>query len=199
MKIHITKQGETLDEITKKYNLSQQDLMGINPHIDFNASLVSGLKLKIPETREVGPTSNMENFYPRLDHEQQLKEQAVPIGLKPFPEVNASHETPEMNPQHPASDHPIYGHLNESSTYLNTAPPHLSPPWNPYFPSVGNQDMRLPYPPYYPPYPPYPYPYPYPYPAYGYGLPLPFPGFGFGHGFGHGGHGWHGGHGGHHR
>ena len=196
MKIHITKQGETLDEITKKYNLSKQDLMGINPHIDFNASLVSGLKLKIPEKDRSEQSPNVENFYPRLDHEQQLKEQAVPIGLKPFPQVAAGGIHSEAHPGQTTTGNSIYGHLNESSIPLGTTTPHPNPPWNPYFPTSQSQDMRLPYPPYYPPYPPYPYPYPYPYPAYGYGLPLPLPGFGYGHGFGHG---WHGGHGGHHR
>lgn len=190
MKIHITKQGETLDEITKKYNQSKQDVMGINPHIDFNAGLVSGLKLKIPETSEIRQTSNMENFYPRLNQNGRPKEEAIPIGLKPLPSVEAPPTDGSTN-----SHHPIYGHLKEGQTSLNAVPPH--PPWNPYFPGSPAPDMRLLFPPFYPPYSAYPYPYPYPYPAYGF--PLPIPGFGYGSGFGHGWHGGHHGHGGHHR
>jgi len=211
MKIHITKQGESLDTIANTYAVSKQDLTGINPHINLASELVPGLKLKIPDTSSrTEKDHHIEKFYPNLDH-PYMKEQAVPIGLKPFnTETTPPSEHPNSHPTpHPHFETPYqtpWAHLGEQTTPLtleNTPPS----PWNGHYPTFAQHDTRAILPPvaYYPPYPPYPYPpYAYP-PSYGYGgvfpLPIPVPGFGGGYGHGwHGGHGgWHGHGGGHHR
>ena len=206
MKIHITKQGETVENVANKYAVSNQDLIGINPHINLTSDLVPGLKLKIPDiARTEKPTDHIEKFYPNLEHEKKLKEQAVPIGLKPLPHMHPE-ATAAAAHHHPHAHHtPEYttpwSHLDEHTVPLNPESHQQSHyPWNPSHHTFHPYDTRAFIPPigYYPPYPPYPYPYP----SYGYGF-LPIPGFGPGYGFGHGWHG--GGHfggfhgGGHHR
>jgi len=208
MKIHITKQGESIDTIANTYAVSKQDLTGINPHVNLASDLVPGLKLKIPDASRAEKNEHIEKFYPNLDHEKHLKEQAVPIGLKPLNEDHAhghhtsaevTHPTHPPHSLHQAPHHETtqeiphhespWGHLGEHTTHLNPESMHHYP-WNQPYPSFSAPDARAFIPPV-PYYPPYPYPYGYP-PYGGYGLPLPIPGFGPGYGFGHG-HGWHGG------
>jgi len=228
MKIHITKQGESLETIANTYSVSRQDLTGINPHVNLASELVPGLKLKIPDASRVEKDHHIEKFYPNLDHQhhQYMKEQAVPIGLKPFDEPHThtlAQHPPTAHPPHPqhpdgaipmTNQHqPPWGHLAEHTTHLTPESVGHYHPWNhPFPPFAPQQDARaiIPPLPYYPPYPPAPYP-PYGYPPYGYGIPVPIPvpgfasgyGFGHGHGWHGGGHGWHGGGyghgGGHHR
>jgi|GEM_PF-1920308 len=223
MKIHITKQGESLETIANSYAVSRQDLTGINPHVNLASELVPGLKLKIPDASRVEKDHHIEKFYPNLDHHhnQYMKEQAVPIGLKPFDEQHTlAQHPPVTHPQHPhpegvaLPEHHVpehhgtpWGHLGSQTTHLtHESMPHY--PWNyppaplPFIPPQDAHARALiaPLPPYgaYPPFPVAPYP-PYGYPPYGYGVPLPIPvpGFAPGYGFG-GGHGWHGpGHGWH--
>ena len=220
MKMHITKQGESIETITNRYAVSKQDLTGINPHVNLSSDLVPGLKLKIPDTHRTEKNEHIENFYPNLEAEQHLKEQAVPIGLKPFESTHAlgndkirpnQHTHEEISQPIPSTPSTPWGHLDEHTTHLNPET-NQQFPWNQQFPSFSPHDTRLLIPPvpYYPPYSPYPYQYPYLGYGYGYGLPIPVFGFGggyvpgYGHGwhggFGHGfGGGWHGGGGGHHR
>jgi LysM repeat protein len=183
MKIHITKQGETIEEVASKYSVSNQDLIGINPHLNLTSDLVPGLKLKIPDiARTDKKNDHIEKFYPNLEYDQKLKEQTVPIGLKPFP--NAHPEATATSTHHTPEYTTPWSHLNEHAVPLNTQsqPYH---PWNPGHHAFSSYDMRI----FIPPLPYYPsYPYPYAYPPYGLGFPLPFPGFGFGHGFHGGGH-----------
>ena len=206
MKIHITKQGESIDTIANKYTVSKQDLTGINPHVNLSSDLVPGLKLKIPDVSRTEKNEHIEKFYPNFDHEKFLKEQAVPVGLKqvennPRPEyhTHGQHMNAEMpypeHPTHPMSNpSPPWGHLGEDTTHLNLNPEMPQHhPWNQPYPPFSTPDTRAIFPPmpYYPPYAPYGYGYPYSYPyGYGYGYGLPFFGFGPGYGFGHG---WHGG------
>jgi len=228
MKIHITKQGESIDTIANNYAVSRQDLTGINPHVNLSSDLVPGLKLKIPSANRTGKNESIEQFFPNLD-----KEEAVPIGLKPFPTEGEplkevpiqKHEIPtaqpiiEAVPFGPEQVSP-WAHLPNNQTNLTNTGGYQS--WNQPFqgfaPQHQPQDSRAIIPPM-PYYPPYPYPNPYygypPYGGYGYGVPLPLPvpvpgfgyGGGFGPGFGHGGFGggfhgggFHGGgHGGGHR
>ena len=207
MKIHITKQGESIEDITNTYAVSRQDLTGINPHINLASDLVPGLKLKIPDASRTEKDKHIEKYYPNLNNDKHIKEQAVPIGLKPLDETHAhAHNTPPevTHPTHPPHGMPHHeapwSHLPEHTTHLNPNPEIMQHyPWNQPYPSFSTPDTRafIPPIPYYPPYPPYP---PYGYPPYGYGVPLPIPGFGPGYGFGHGWHGHGGGHfgGGHH-
>ena len=212
MKIHITKQGESIDTIANTYSVSRQDLTGINPHINPSSDLVPGLKLKIPDASRAEKNEHIEKFYPNFNQEKPLKEQAVPIGLKPLEKEHphekptpaaATHQThqthsthpthpPHPTPHHEASHPPPWSHLGEHTTHLNPEVTHHYP-WNQPYPPFSTHDSRAFFPPvpYYPPYP-----YPYGYPPYGVPLPLPLPLPGFvgpGYGFGHG---WHGG--GHH-
>ena len=223
MKIHITKQGESIDTIASDYAVSRQDLTGINPHVNMATDLVPGLKLKIPQTNRMEKNESIEQFFPNLNQEE-----VKPIGMKPFETEGAPVKEPHitnheshLEPGHieavPYGTEQIspWSHLADHHTHLSTNQG-AQHPWNPQFngftPGQG-QDMRaiIPPMPYYPPYP-YPNPY-YGYPPYGYGVPLPIPvpgfgyggfGPGFGGGFGHGG-GFHGGgfhgggHGGGHR
>ena len=101
MKIHITKQGETLDHIAQKYAVSSQDLTGINAHVNATSELIPGLKLKIPmvDRTKQNASEGIEQFYPNLEQEKQTKEQAVPIGIAPFPEPNPHIAKPDTIPQ----------------------------------------------------------------------------------------------------
>jgi len=226
MKVHITKQGESIDTIANKYTVSKQDLTGINPHVNLSSDLVPGLKLKIPDASRTEKNEHIEKFYPNLDHEKFLKEQAVPIGLKPFesPPVHGQHghthghthhpphqhtHTEAIYPEHPTHstsrpDAPWghetpWGHLGEHTTHLNLnpeTPQHY--PWNHPSPPFSTSDARAIFPPipYYPPYYPYGYGYGYGYP-YSYPYSYGLPFFGFGPGYGYGGYGFgHGFHGG---
>jgi len=162
MKIHITKKGESIDSIAKHYSVSRQDLSGINPHVSLGSDLVPGLKLKIPESNRVGKstTTSIENYYPSLDSHRPVKEEAVPIGLKPFENqhdhvvaVNGSYHDQHQNPgyhgfnhhqhQEPAPvpvphTHGEVPHQMDSNTpwaHLNNSSTHLSQPaphhpWN---------------------------------------------------------------------
>ena len=223
MKIHITKQGESIDTIANNYSVSRQDLTGINPHVNLASDLVPGLKLKIPAENRTVKNENIEQFFPNLEAET-----AKPIGLKPFETEGAptkempvhNYEKPENHFGQPLVDAVPYGpeanspwnHLANNQTHLTQPGPQHSwnPPYTGFMPQQPGQDTRaiIPPMPYYPPYP-YPNPY-YGYPPYGYGVPLPIPvpgfgyggfGPGFGPGFGYGGFGggFHGGHGGGHR
>jgi len=222
MKIHITKQGESIDTIANTYSVSRQDLTGINPHVNLASDLVPGLKLKIPDASRAEKNEHIEKFYPNLNHEKHLKEHAVPIGAKPLKEEHShvhDHHTPAeaTHPTHPPHPHaevshhphlPHHAHHHEAThpaphheapwSHLGEHTTHLNPemmhhyPWNHPFPPFSAPDTRALIPPV-PFYPPYPYP-PYGYPPYGYGYPLPIPGFGPGYGFGHGWHGHGGGH-----
>ena len=208
MKIHITKQGESIDTITSKYAVSKQDLTGINPHVNLSSNLVPGLKLKIPDTTRAEINGHVENFYPNLDHEQPLREQSIPIDLKPFETTHAPKTNDQISPTtstnedvaRPTQDTSStpWGHLGDHTTYLNpeTKQHH---PWNPSFSSASSYDTRA-------FLPPMPFPYPYAYPDYDYRRPMPGfgpwfgPGVGFGPGFGPWfgpgvgfGPGWHGG------
>ena len=198
MKIHITKQGESIETITSKYAVSKQDLTGINPHVNLSSELVAGLKLKIPDTNRLAPNPHIENFYPNLEFEQNLKEQSVPIGLKPLeatpvselPAQELPNQQPTGNSAKSIPNPPPWAHLGDNFTHLNPHPEQQFP-WNPSFLSNSATDTRLAMTsPYFLPYPPYPYP------AYGYGLPygfgVPFPIFGFGPGYGNP-YGWYGG------
>ena len=210
MKIHITKQGESLDDIANNYSVSRQDLAGINPHVNLTTELVPGLKLKIPVANRTVKNEHIEQFFPNLEHDE-----AVPIGLKPFtPQPEMKNEMPVTAVEKHLEQPHIPGANYEPEpvspwSHLASQPTNLSNPsgyhaWNsPYSGFAAQPDTRaiIPPMPYYPPYP-YPSPY-YGYPPYGYGMPLPVPipvpGFGYGGGFGHGG-GFHGGgHGGGHR
>lgn len=193
MKIHITKQGETIEEVAGKYAVSHQDLIGINPHINLASDLVPGLKLKIPDVARTERTNDhIEKFYPHLDQGQPLNEQAVPIGLKSFPTAQpestaaSAHHTTDPK-AHPTPEHPTpWNHLKaHPAPFSQEHPFHTS---HPAMPPYDTRALIPPLPPYYPPYP-----YPYTYPPYGYGYPLPIPAFGIGHGWHGSGHGWHGG------
>lgn len=48
MKIHIVQRNDTFQSIAEKYNVSVQDLIGMNTHINHLAGLVPGLKVKVP-------------------------------------------------------------------------------------------------------------------------------------------------------
>jgi len=90
MKIHITKQGETVEKIATLYGVSKQDLTGINPHINHSSELVPGLKLKIPDSATVPKNESISKFFPSLSEEaKKLKDKAVPIGLKQMPVAHA--------------------------------------------------------------------------------------------------------------
>lgn len=208
MKIHITKQGESLEILSNHYAVSKQDLIGINPHVNLASDLVPGLKLKIPDTNRADKLESFENFYPKMDASEIDKEKAVPIGLKPYdttPEVNQPGLNNEMHFNYNAPHEYPWGQLNENMSSINTDAPTYHPWANTA--QFAHHDARAFMPPValYPPYPPTPYPYsPLSYPGYGYGAPLPLPipipvpSFGY-HGHNWGGYGYHGGfHGGHH-
>lgn len=215
MKIHITKQGESLETIAGHYGVSKQDLTGINPHINLASDLVPGLKLKLPDSHREKASEQIEKFYPGLDG-ATLHESAIPIPLKqeevppvhpvfgnhsPQPEpLSHGHHVPHTY----ETAHPWH-HLHEHMTPLSHDPHGaVHHPWQQH-PSFSPYDSRalIPAPIYYPSYGSAPYPYPpYSYPGYGYGygtplpipLPIPVPGFGYPGGYhGHGG-GFHGGH-----
>ena len=48
MKIHIVQRNDTFESIARKYDVSIQDLVGMNTHINPQAGLVPGLKVKVP-------------------------------------------------------------------------------------------------------------------------------------------------------
>ncbi|MCL1989602.1 MAG: LysM domain-containing protein [Defluviitaleaceae bacterium] len=223
MKIHITKQGESLDSIANTYAISRQDLTGINPHINLSSELVPGLKLKIPEANRAEKVDHIEKFYPNLEQNTYLKEQAVPIGMKPF---DQSHT---MNPHESVTPHQPHPHAHEGPPTQPHPHVHEGPPAQPHphvyegsptqpqtpWGHLGEQTTYLtpnasqhyhpwnqPFPTFSPPdtrviLPPVPYYPPYPpygYPGYGYGAPFPLPFPVPGFGPGYGfGHGWHGG------
>ena len=227
MKIHITKQGDTLGTVASKHGVSQQDLLGVNTHINPTSDLIPGLKLKIPEAtvrkEDASSMGHISQFYPNLEPSaagappMQEGAAATPIGLKPFADqeakepvvaahgAHAPHMAQSVTPMADGAGSMTFPHYtggaSENWSSLNPQPAGAATAWPPhgagFAPPTPPADMRL-IPPIYPPYPPYGYPYPYAGYGYGYPLPLPFPGYGFG-GFGHGFGGFHGGfHGGGH-
>ena len=78
MKIHIVQRNDTFQSIAEKYNVSVQDLIGMNTHINHLAGLVPGLKVKVPSPvrkEESNVAQHIQKYYPNLD--------TNPIELKP--------------------------------------------------------------------------------------------------------------------
>ena len=72
MKIHIVQRNDTFDSIAEKYNVSVQDLIGMNTHINHLTPLVPGLKVKVPSPvrkDEPNVAQNIQKYYPNLDKE----------------------------------------------------------------------------------------------------------------------------------
>ncbi|MGP4071395.1 LysM peptidoglycan-binding domain-containing protein [Piscibacillus sp. B03] len=54
MRIHVVQKGETFNSIAQKYNLSVDELVGMNRHLDHSNELMPKMKVKVPmETNEV--------------------------------------------------------------------------------------------------------------------------------------------------
>lgn len=115
MKIHIVQRNDTFESIANKYDVSVQDLIGMNTHINQLAGLVPGLKVKVPESsrkEEANVAQHIQKYYPNLDMSPvELKtattaetkahkppfsaeDEAVPIPMKPLPNETAK-------PSHP--------------------------------------------------------------------------------------------------
>lgn len=78
MKIHIVQRNDTFQSIAEKYNVSVQDLIGMNTHINHLTGLVPGLKVKVPSPvrkEESNVAQHIQKYYPNLD--------TNPIELKP--------------------------------------------------------------------------------------------------------------------
>lgn len=70
MKIHIVQRNDTFQSIAEKYNVSVQDLIGMNTHINHLAGLVPGLKVKVPSPvrkEESNVAQHIQKYYPNLD------------------------------------------------------------------------------------------------------------------------------------
>ena len=70
MKIHIVQRNDTFESIAGKYDVSVQDLVGMNTHINPQAGLVPGLKVKVPSSarkEESNVTQHIQKYYPNLD------------------------------------------------------------------------------------------------------------------------------------
>ena len=70
MKIHIVQRNDTFQSIAEKYNVSVQDLIGMNTHINHLAGLVPGLKVKVPSPvrkDESNVAQHIQKYYPNLD------------------------------------------------------------------------------------------------------------------------------------
>lgn len=65
IKIHIVQQEETLELILKKYHVTKQTIIMLNPHIKSIDNLQSGMKIKIPSS--VKPFREYKNI-PREKH-----------------------------------------------------------------------------------------------------------------------------------
>ena len=100
MKIHIVQRNDTFESIAGKYDVSVQDLVGMNTHINPQAGLVPGLKVKVPSSarkEESNVTQHIQKYYPNLDTNPLLPQlleglvlqllaspQQVPVPLKPI-------------------------------------------------------------------------------------------------------------------
>lgn len=106
MKIHIVQRNDTFDSIAEKYNVSVQDLIGMNTHINHLTPLVPGLKVKVPSpVRKDEPSvaQNIQKYYPNIDQETinlQTASTAESVGVKTTPvqkvEVTESHMLSEQ-------------------------------------------------------------------------------------------------------
>ena len=70
MKIHIVQRNDTFQSIAEKYNVSVQDLIGMNTHINHLTGLVPGLKVKVPSParkEESNVAQHIQKYYPNLD------------------------------------------------------------------------------------------------------------------------------------
>ena len=70
MKIHIVQRNDTFESIARKYDVSIQDLVGMNTHINPQAGLVPGLKVKVPSPvrkEESNVAQHIQKYYPNLD------------------------------------------------------------------------------------------------------------------------------------
>ena len=72
MKIHIVQRNDTFESVAEKYNVSVQDLIGMNTHINHLTPLVPGLKIKVPSPvrkDEPNVTQNIQKYYPNLNQD----------------------------------------------------------------------------------------------------------------------------------
>ena len=83
MIFHIIKPGETIEIIAKKYNLTINELIDINPHFRSWEHLAPGAKLRIPEIStnvkdeldEIDPF--IEDYYPKIDINELTNNQKI--------------------------------------------------------------------------------------------------------------------------
>jgi len=76
---HIIKPGETIKLIANKYNLTENEIIRINPHFRSWENLAPGAKLRIPELSEsvldeideIEPF--IEDYYPKINLEEILQ------------------------------------------------------------------------------------------------------------------------------
>jgi len=211
MKIHITKQGDTLEMLASKYSVSHQDLLGLNSHINPASTLTPGLKLKIPQSRNFDTTGaeHIQKYYPNIDTTGAKIEHpnlhSTPIGAETAQNGIGNsaenfhvfgHQTENISTHQHSHVQAKESHINEKESQASEKgqAPHPHPwydPWqvHAYYEQLDSQRKFFPgfVPGFFPP-PFFPF---YPVPWFGFGWPRP----GFGGGW-HG--GWHGG-GGHHR
>lgn len=103
MKIHIVQRNDTFQSIAEKYNVSVQDLIGMNTHINHLAGLVPGLKVKVPSPvrkEESNVAQHIQKYYPNLDTNPiELKSTQAPAA-EPVVVQNVQQSQVQVSPAH---------------------------------------------------------------------------------------------------
>ena len=119
MTVHIVKPNETIELIAKKYNLSVDEIISINPHFRSWEHLAPGAKLRIPEIPEyiqdeiddIDPF--IEDYYPKINIEEIINKNSFELPTEEKEIKNEKKETkknyPKMNPYY---YYPYYGMYN---------------------------------------------------------------------------------------
>lgn len=122
MNYHIIKPGDTIESISKLYNVSKSEIMNINPHFRSWENLAPGAKLRIPEIpefirdelEEVDPF--IEDYYPKINIEEIISNKNIESSLTEEIKTNKNENTKTtLKKTIPYYYYPYYGYYNAYS------------------------------------------------------------------------------------
>lgn len=131
MNIHIVRVNEKVEKIANIYNLTKEEIMKINHHIQDWDNLIPGTKLRLPEVPENveleldNTEPFIEEYYPRIDINEIKIKNEIPIqetAVENESELDNKQSTgqtskPKKVNKYPYYPYPYYGYYNDYNYY----------------------------------------------------------------------------------
>ncbi|QVK16943.1 LysM peptidoglycan-binding domain-containing protein [Mycoplasmatota bacterium] len=159
MKFHIVQVNESVQDISKKYNVSQEEIIKLNRHINNIDSIVPGMKIRLPVLSDEVSDELKDNFldiekyYPKMDDFKEVQtakkndlvlEEEKPIDNKELVEKQPAYYGQPAYSYQPYPQQQLYQPAYYQNQYIQQPQP--SYPYAYYQPPVYNRTVYQPSP-----------------------------------------------------